>query len=218
MKKGSKKWQGQICRVANEIFEEHKDIKIGKGIIVRRQKSGKPKEVLKHLRPVTLLPTRRKMPSIITIKRIKARTESFMTPEQSAYRSGRSTTDIVWTHKWLIAKSIKYQIQVFITGIDMTPAFDTIQRQRMMDIYSNIANEDQRRMIRALMTGTTLEIKTLDHTNQKSFESNVGSPQGDGISGKNFTLFLESALSDAREKLFMRSEYDYSLPPPTEAE
>ena len=113
---------------------------------------------------------------------------------------------------------MKYQIEVFITGIDMTAAFDTIQRQRLMDIYSNIANEDQRRMTRALMTGTTLEVKILDHTNQKNLESNVGSPQGDGISGKNFTLFLESALSDAREKLFMRSEHDYSLPSPIEAE
>jgi sorting nexin-29 len=224
LKYGSNNLHNHICRILNEIFEKQIDANIGKGIIVPLQKPGKPTGVLKNLRPVTLLTTLRKTLSLITIGRIKKATEEFVAPSQSAYRTGRSTTDIVWTHKWNIAKAMKFQTESHVTGIDMTAAFDTIDRQKMTDIYKSFLNTDQQRMIRTLMTKTTLEIKIPEHENHRSFESNVGSPQGDGISGMHFDVYLEVALSDAREMINefpenkQRQEHDYSLKEPNEAE
>ena len=43
---------------------------------------------------------------------------------QSTYRKSRTTTDIIWAHRWIIAKKQIQDITVYVTCIDMSSGFD----------------------------------------------------------------------------------------------
>ena len=189
-----------ITEVLNASLEKHQPVEIGNGILVPLQKPGKDKGPVKNLRPVILLTIIRKILSNILLARIKLKYEKYLSPSQSAYRSGRSTADIVWAHRWMIAKAQTKNINLLITGIDLSAAFDTINREELLAILTNIINEDEMRMARLLLSNTTLDIK-LKGAKTSPFDSNVGSPQGDGISGVFFNVYLEDALRRARAKM-----------------
>ena len=55
----------------------------------------------------------------------------------------RSTSDIVWTHRWYAAKTALLEIDIHITGIDMSSAFDTIDRKLLLNILKDILDEDE---------------------------------------------------------------------------
>ena len=149
---------GEVARVLNDIFEKHEDIHLGEGVLVPLQKP-KPKPVgpVKNLRPITLTATIRKILSRSTTKRIVPKTNSYLSHSQSAYRDGRSTSDIVWSYRWIAAKVQEIEIKVYIVGIDMSSAFDTIDRQKLVDIVESFLDEDEARIIRRLLSNTTLK-------------------------------------------------------------
>ena len=192
--------QSIIKTILNNCFEQHKQIDIGKGILVALQKPGKPKGPVKNLRPVILLPIIRKILSNIVLQRIKPKVEKYLSPSQSAYRQYRSTSDIIWTHRWITSRAQIVKEIVYITGIDMSSAFDTIKRDKLIEIVSTFLDEDEIRMIRFLLTNTSLEIKMNDIETQP-FESNIGSPQGDGLSGTLFNVYFEHVLRKLRLQL-----------------
>ena len=92
------------------------------------------------------------------------------------------------------------ELTVNITSIDMTSAFDTINRNELIKIAEQFMNEDEIRILHILLTDTTLEIK-MRGAKTKPFISNIGSPQGDRASGPCFTTYLENSLRKIREKL-----------------
>ena len=111
-----------------------------------------------------------------------------------------STADLVWTHRWLLAKIQKENIVIYVTGIDMSSAFDTIRREKLIDILKTIIDEDEIRMIRYLLANTTLEVK-MTNVETLPFESNIGSPQGDGLSGVLFNVYFEFSLRKVRTSI-----------------
>ena len=126
LKCGTPTLHGRIANVLNRVFEEHESPKINSGELIALQKSGKPKGPPKNLRPITLLSTIRKTLSIITLHRIRPCTEEYLSHRQSGFRPDRSTADVAWAHKGLAAKTKKEDVEIKITGIDKSSAFDTI--------------------------------------------------------------------------------------------
>ena len=61
-------------------------------------------------------------------------------------------------------------------------------------LYSRKQNDPKK------FKGTKLSIKVNDHVGKESFITNIGSPQGDGISGINFNIYFENALKEIRHK------------------
>ena len=207
-----------IKNILNKALEEHVELDIGVGVLVALQKPGKPKGPVKNLRPVILLPILRKIFSNIVLQRIKPKVDEYLSDSQSAYRQFRSTSDIVWAHRWLTARTQKYNEKIYITGIDMSSAFDTIKREKLIQIYSSFLNADELRMMRLLLANTTLEVRVED-TITEPFESNIGSPQGDGLSGTSFNVYFEYSLRKVREMLNQnsRDEQREEITLPTEA-
>ena len=67
-------------------------------------------------------------------------------------------------------------------------------------------------MVRLLLSNTTLEIK-ISGIETEEFVSNIGSPQGDGISGILFNIYLEDYLRRMRSEVNSRDvriEHSYS--------
>ena len=75
----------------------------------------------------------------------------------------------------------------------MSSAFNTINRDHLFNIIKSNFDEDVYRMIRLLLSNTTLEVRLRGETTS-SFTRNRGSPEGDGISGILFNIYLEDAL------------------------
>ena len=198
LKYGGNAISGTLATILNNIFVDHDNININGGLIIALQKPGKEKGPVKNLRPITLLNTIRKLLSLIVLGRINKAVDAYLDPSQCGFRNNRSTSDIVWSHKWLISKTYAEDVEIFITGIDMTSAFDTIDRHLLLQILSSFLQEDEIRIIRYLLSSTDLKVK-LKTSSSESFVSNIGTPQGDGLSPVLFTIYLEHALRDLRK-------------------
>ena len=92
--------------------------------------------------------------SLITLDRIRPAVEQYLAHSQSGFRPDRSTSDVIWTHKWLAAKANIEDITIKITGIDMSAAFDTINREFLLKILKEIVKEDELRLIQFLLSNT----------------------------------------------------------------
>ena len=199
LKYGPEKLAEQTAQVFNSAFEKHQPLKINNGNMKTLQKPGKPKGPIKNLRPVTLLNTIRKSLSLITLDRIRDKVEEYLSANQSGFRPFRSTADVVWTHRWLAAKAALSNLEIKVTGIDMSAAFDTIQRQRLLQILETFLETDEIRLVQFLLSDTTISIKVNGATEEMPFLSNIGTPQGDSLSPVLFILYLEAALKEVRD-------------------
>ena len=75
-----------------------------------------------------------------------------------------------------MTKVQKYRdMQVHIVGTDLSSAFDTIDRVKLLDILEPLISADELRMVKCLLADTTLELKMYGVETEK-FHSNVGSP------------------------------------------
>ena len=201
LKYGAEKLSTPIAEILNEVFRTHKPMEINNGTMITLPKPLKPKGPTKNLRPVMLLDAIRKSISLIVLDRIRPRVEDFLSDSQSGFRPDRSTADIVWAHRWLVAKVIKSKMSIKITGIDMSAAFDTVNRQKLINILETILDEDELRIIQFLLSNTTISIRVNGATKPMPFVSNIGVPQGDGLSPVLFTIYLEAALREVRVDL-----------------
>jgi hypothetical protein len=197
-KYGSNNLSKVLSEIFNQIFTNDETLDaIGEGIMIVLQKPGKPKGPISSLRPIILLTMLRKTLSTITLKRIRPEVEKFISKSQSGFRENRSTADAVWAHKWMIARIQKFNEIIKILGIDMSRAFDTILRQKILDSLKSIIKEDSWRIIQKLLTNTTIKVK-IANKYSTPFKTNIGAPQGDALSPVLFTIYLELALQEIR--------------------
>ena len=76
----------------------------------------------------------------------------------------------------------------------MSSAFDTIRRQTIPNLLIDAAcNDDEARLVRFLLGNIKIKV-IVNKELSIEFESSIGGPQGDSLSGKLFTLSLAGAL------------------------
>ena len=194
---GARLWE-EIKTIFNKIFEEHVSIpELKSGYLYPLNKKDKPGKykTADMTRPLIFLAVLRKVLSLIVLDRIKVKVEEFLSPGQHAYRSGRSTTEVVWTLQWLIATAEKYTERIHITSLDMSKAFDNLDRRILMEILerNGLANEDELRIISFLLSETTLRVKVGSNLGEV-FKTFIGTPQGDALSPILFLIYLEDVL------------------------
>ena len=85
------------------------------------------------------------------------------------------------------------QSKAFMTRIDVPNVLDTIKTESLLQVLVSYLEEDELRMIRILLSNTTLELKMKDKETN-SFESKIESPRGYGLSGLLFDAYLEYSL------------------------
>ena len=182
-----------MAKSLNNISAKHEYINIVHGLLTALQKFGQPKAPTKSLRPVLLLLMLRKIISNIVLTRVQPTFQQYLSHSQCTYRHGRSISDIVWCNRFLAARVQNIQEEIMITGIDMTSAYDTIQRTKLIEILESFLREDEIRIIRVLLSNTTLDIKSSSSISNP-FDVNLSSPQGDGISGCPLIIPWESLM------------------------
>ena len=75
----------------------------------------------------------------------------------------------------------------------MSSAFNTINRQKIINELNTFLDENECHIIRTLLSNTTINIQFED-CNGVEIETNIGSPQGDAISGTFFNIAFEKSL------------------------
>ena len=128
-----------------------------------------------------------------------------------ALRRGRSTADVVFGYRWLCAKAQRQRVTIEFLCIDLSRAFDTIRRDKLLEVLQSFLDEPELRMIRFLLAATSLEPR-LSTGECHAFASTIGTPQGDSLSPVLFTVYLEAALRDLRSRLPPRPPADAKLP------
>jgi len=163
------------------------------------------------MRPITLINTIRKLLSLVVLSRIAKQVSAFLGPTQSGFRAGRSTSDVVWSQRWLAAKAMRSHWDCHVLGLDMSRAFDTIDRSKLLDVMRNVTGPDEVCIIHHLLYQTSISVK-IGKILSSPFESTIGTPQGDGLSPVLFVCYLEAALRDCRSNLTPRPREDALIP------
>ncbi|RUS68769.1 hypothetical protein EGW08_023468 [Elysia chlorotica] len=81
----------------------------------------------------------------------------------------------------------------------MSAAFDTIDRDILLQILKDIVEEDELSLIQFLLSNTHINTRINNADINAPFTSNVGTPQGDGLSPVLFIIYLEHALKEVRK-------------------
>ena len=143
-----------IAAIFNDALEHHESLDIGKGVL---QKPGKPVGPLTSVRPIVLLSALRKTLSLVVLSRIATKVDNLLSPSQSGFRRGRSTADVVFGYRWLCAKAQRQRVTIECLCIDLSRAFDTIRRDKLLEVLQSFLNEPELRMIRFLLADTSIE-------------------------------------------------------------
>ena len=217
LKYGAEYLSPLIANIINTAIETNRDASkvIGVGTLVPLAKPGKPRGPVTSLRPIILQNTIRKALSLVVLKRITPAVETHLGPAQSGFRRGRSTADVIWTQRWMSAKALRHKWKYHMLSIDMSRAFDTIDRRRILTVTGNIVGPDEIRMLRLLLMDTSLVVR-VGRVTSKPFSNTTGAPQGDGLSPVLFTCYLAAALKDTKHRLPTRPQADAHIPHDTE--
>lgn len=198
----------EITNLLNNIAtngEYPQEIKLG--LLTPIQKPGKPKGPVGNLRPVILLSILRKILAVCVIRRISDRVHEHIVPNtQAAYTAGRSTTELVFSFKLLCEKAItssNYDLHILM--LDMSKAFDTIQRGIIFEDLKDILENDELHLIHLLLDNVKIAVKLENEIGEK-FDSLIGSPQGDAASALFFIIYLAKTLRIANEELYNKQE------------
>jgi hypothetical protein len=116
--------------------------------------------------------------------------------EQCGFRSGRGTTDGLFTLKLALQKRKEQQLDTHALFVDLKKAFDSLPRD---GIYTALARfgvpEHLIKLVRAFHTGVTVKIATGNPDNPDvTVESGVGVKQGDSLAPVLFNLLFQACM------------------------
>ena len=183
----------ELAVIYNGIFTENCVVEsLLDGVLIPLNKPNKICKV-ENSRPITLLNTGRKILSKVLLNRIYLQLDRFISLGQSGFRKGRSTADVLWSYRLLMAICQRYNINMNITAIDMSKAFDCINRSKLLEVCSGLISESNLRILRFLLSTTRL-ISRVDGVYGEYFNTLIGVPQGDSLSPVLFTTYLSAAI------------------------
>jgi hypothetical protein len=101
--------------------------------------------------------------------------------------------------QWIKATIQRYEGKYHVMKTDLSKAFDCIDRLLLLQIFedNHIGGEDELRILRYLLTDTTLKAKIKQESGQQ-FKTSIGAPQGDALSPMLFIIYLEHIMREHR--------------------
>ena len=129
---------------------EHPD-ELTHGILIPLQKPGKARGPTENLRPIILFSLLRKILAICILERSQERINNVIPVTQAAYKQGRSTTEHTFAIKTLVEWAITSKNEKVLLLSDMSKAFDTINLKTLVEVLSEVLNEDKLHRITILL-------------------------------------------------------------------
>ena len=212
----------EIAKILNEVAKTGIYPKaLTNGILTPLQKPGKPKGPTENLRPIILFSLLRKVLAICILDRTTDKINRKIPITQAAYRKGRSTTEQTFAVKTLAEWAITSKSEkIKLLMSDMSKAFDTINRNTLIEELKQVLDEDEIHLVKILLS---VELAVRNGSSQSEyFETNVGAPQGDCLSAIQFTFYLANTLNQQNTIEHQIQEHNYHTrrpePKPVELE
>ncbi len=131
---------------------------------------------------------------------------------QAAYQQGRTTTEQLSNFKILAEKAITSEdYKIILLLLDMSKAFDTVRRDRLLLILKDILDHDEFHMMKISIENVKLKTRIGDSIGNE-IKTNIGVPQGDCLSPILFKIYLAEALKQTSSILDPphREDHNYS--------
>ena len=184
----------QIAKIYNITAETaNHPAELTHGLLAPLQKPGKSRGPPANLRPIILLSNLRKILAACMMKRIEHTIDKEIPITQAAYRQKRLTTEHIFSTKTVIERTISAKNEtVYLILLDMSKAFDSINRKVLIDDLRPIINYDELHIIKLLLN-VKLAVKCGNETSD-FFDTDTGAPQGDCASATEFTFYLAKSI------------------------
>ena len=209
LKHAPKELRELIAQILNQSVESDEYLETLKtGILNPLQKppkKGMEKKI--NVRPIILLSVIRKVMAICVIGRTWKKLKAKIPLDQAAYQSGRSTTEQVFCLKTLAEKAIvteNYEI-VFLM-IDMSQAFDTVNRSELMRQLEVFLEPNEMRMMYLLVKDVKLKVRIGKLTGDR-ISTTIGVCQGDCLSALLFIFYLAHIIKPFPEHTSREDHY-----------
>ena len=160
-----------------------------------------------NYRGISLLSTVGKLLADILLQRLQT-ILPFVYPEsQYGYRAGRGTIDGIFTVRQVMEKTREQRRELYISFIDFTKAFDTVDRPLLFKILEKVGCPPKLiRMVQCLYTNVKARL-IIDCELSKAFDYNGGVKQGCKLAPSLFGIFAAVLLWIS----FKDIQHDFSI-------
>ena len=119
--------------------------------------------------------------------------------------------DQIWVTRQVVEKATEYKTPVHLCFIDLTRAYDSVNRNAMVAILRSFGVSQQLvEIIEDLYAGTWCHVRTADGTSQE-FEVKTGVRQGCILSPMLFNCFMDRILKEVAETLGGGLQVEYTI-------
>jgi hypothetical protein len=168
-----------------------------------------------NYRGISLMSTVGKVYARVVLNRLQILAERIYPESQCGFRAGRSTIDMIFSLRQLQEKCREQHKPLFIAFIDLTKAFDLVNREGLFKILSKIGCPPKLlSLIRSFhegMKGTVL----YDGQSSEAFDIRNGVKQGCVLAptlfGIFFSMVLKHAFGTSNEGVFLHTRSDEGL-------
>ena len=132
--------------------------------------------------------------------RIKEGVDRKLRKEQACFRSGRGTTEHIFTLRKILEQVNEWRVSIYINFIDFEKAFDSVHRQSLWFILKSYGIPDRMiKMIKDMYDGFECAVTAVIDGNERSewFKIKTGVKQGCMMSGFLFLMEIDWAMTKA---------------------
>lgn len=195
LKQGGPKLLSHIHSLLTKIWKEEKiPAELRDALIVTIFKKG-DKADCGNYRGISLLSTTGKVLARILANRLLPLSEMILPESQCGFRPARGTSDMIFTARQLQEKCREQHLPLYMAFIDLTKAFDSVNRTALWCILSKIGCPDKYlKILRLLHDDMTATVVGNSGCETDPFKVETGVKQGCIIAPTLFSIFIATIL------------------------
>ena len=140
-----------------------------------------------------------KVLSFILLERLQANIDPQPLESQCGFWKGRGTTDQIWVTRQIIEQAVEYETAAHLCFVDITKAYDSVDRHAFIAILKNYKVPCQLiDIIKEMYTDTWCQVRTAEGSSEE-FRVESGVRQGCVLSPLLFTCFMDKILRETLE-------------------
>ena len=157
------------------------------------------RKICDNYRGISLLSVPGKVLSLALLERLQPIIEPQLMEAQCGFRKGRGTVDQIWVARQVIEKATEYRTPVHLSFVDLTKAYDSVDRTALVAVLRSYGVPHQLvNIIQELHTDTRCHVRTRDGVSE-DFQVRSGVRQGCVLSPLLFNCFMDRIVREATE-------------------